>query len=247
MNRKTREMLSKAMTVHKKPGAGGRQFDYIKGEDVIARLNEAFEHDWSSKVISHWVTDDKIKQVLVLVEVTAGGASHQGFGGAEIAVYTSGHRQGEPVDTSNSMKGALTNALKNAAKQFGIGLVSDEVGSFSDFEEPSPKPAPVKPTVEASSVIKTKSDPAKSLASTFKEGSKGDSTPAFTPSMPKQENIMVNDVQIGAMKAMAKIQKIDPAEAISEALGGASKSEFKDLTTEEARKVISHLHSLKGA
>ena len=45
---------------------------------------------------------------------------------------------------------------------------------------------------------------------------------------------------------MAKNQGMDPEKVILDALGYSDK-DFSDLTTEEARSVIKHLHSIKGA
>ena len=277
MDQKIREMLSKPIKEYKKPGAGGRQFSYIKGEDVIGRLNTAFGHGWSSKVVNSWVTEDKIKQVIVLVEITAEGITHQGYGGAEIAVYTNGNRQGEPVDVSNSWKSALTNSIKNAAKHFGIGLLTDETDT--DFSDIVPTVQPVKPAVKAppkptvpvsgSANISTHSEEKKNdqiskilaaadkitesnknqtLAQGFKDNQNKPTTEPspFKPSTGETDK--VNDVQIGAMTAMSKLKDIKPEDAIKAATGLDNKKEFKDLSSDEARKVIKHLHvAAKGA
>ncbi|MCK5019040.1 MAG: hypothetical protein KAS32_18410 [Candidatus Peribacteraceae bacterium] len=141
MDKKTRELLLKPITEHKKPGAGGRSFSYIKGEDVIGRLNTVFKNDWSSKIIQHWTIEGATKQIMVLVELEAGGIVHQGFGGADIAVYSGGNRKGEIIDISSSYKSSLTNAIKNAAKQFSIGLSTPEAEAFK--AEPVKSTTPV--------------------------------------------------------------------------------------------------------
>lgn len=267
MDKHTRDKLSKAMVEYEKPGAGGRKFSYIKGEDVIGRLNTAFENDWNSCVVDSFMLGEEVRQVIVLVELKAAGIAHQGYGGAEVAVYTGGPKQGLPVDISNSYKGALTNAIKNAAKQFGIGLLTDET-DVSDV--PAPQPPVVRPQastpVHASATISTAAkdkkvdeiskllktavpEPTTSLAQGYKDKVQAETVkeePApFTPSVG--DTGKVNDVQIGAMNAMSTMKSVLPDAAISQALGSTSKTEFKDLTTDEARKVIKHLHSTQGA
>lgn len=281
MDQETRKKLSKSVETFKKPGAGGRQFSYIKGEDVIGRLNTAFKHDWSSRVVNSWVTEDKIKQVIVLVEITAGGVAHQGYGGAEIAVYSNGARQGDPVDVSNSWKSALTNAIKNSAKHFGIGLLTDETDT--DFSETVNAPSvsvasDVKPVISvttstapvagngtisisneekkneqvskilAAAGVKTNPNPPSSLAENFKDNATPTpNTNTESPFKPSTTEA-VNDVQVGAMVAMSKLKSIDPAKAIEDATGSNDKKDFKELSSEEARKVIKHLHTApKGA
>ena len=266
MDKQTRDGLSKAMVEYKKPGAGGRQFSYIKGEDVVGRLNSVFKNEWHSCVVDSFMMGEEVRQVIVLVELSAGGVRHQGYGGAEVAVYTGGHKQGLPVDISNSYKSAFTNGLKSCAKQFGIGLVTGETepGEGPSAPTPPPKNSTVQHQAQAavSTVTKdnkveeisnllAKSDlsPAKavSLAQGFKDRDKPTHSEAapFTPSVG--DSNQVNDVQIGAMNAMSTMKKIEPKLAISQALGSGKKEEFKELTTEEARKVIKHLHSSQGA
>jgi len=124
MDKKVIEILTGDIKEYYKPGPGRMKFRYVKGEDVISRLNLAFDHNWSSRVEK--VTESG-NQIIVLISIEAGGATHHGFGGAEVAVYNSGHQKaGQPVDISNSYKAAYTNALKKAAEQFGVGLQSED-------------------------------------------------------------------------------------------------------------------------
>jgi hypothetical protein len=160
MQKDTIDILTGEIKEHFKPGPGGRKYRYVKGEDVISRLNSAFKHEWSSKVEQIL---EKENQIIILVSIEAEGTSHQGFGGADIAVYKEGPRKGQPVDISNSYKSAFTNALKKAAEQFGVGLLSeDEFVPTSIQEEvtlpthnapPAPESAPK--TVSSSAVIST--------------------------------------------------------------------------------------------
>lgn len=272
MDKKTRDLLAKPLTEYDRPGAGGRKFKYVKGEDVIGRLNTAFDNEWNSHIIESWVTEDKPKQVMVLVEVSAGGATHQGFGGAEIAVYTQGPKAGQPVDISNSYKSALTGAIKNAAKLFGIGLLSDETDlTFSDDDTSIPTSPTITPPSTSSvenadniekirSILEgagtakpqpTSGGNTASLAESYKQsigastGVKDTEIP-FKPSVSTTDKI--NDVQIGAMNAMSKMKQLEPGNVIKAALGSTGKTDFGDLTVSEAKLVLKHLHSTtKGA
>lgn len=294
MDKKTREILSKPVTEHKKPGAGGRQFSYIKGDDVIGRLNTAFGNDWSSTVKETWVTDDAPKQVMVLVELSALGVVHQGFGGAEIAVYTGGPKQGTPVDISNSYKGALTNAIKNAAKYFGVGLITDEVSEAGEGDTtthsapPAPSTASNKP-VSASTTItpqrpaEAPSGPAApsplegvdlgalqktleaaankaspstepevsnkpSLAENYMSSSEPPKTQTSESPFPANNDVdtatKINDIQLSALKALTKSKNLTPDKAISMSLDESSKTEYENLTKEEARVVIKTLNTV---
>lgn len=247
MEKRTREALSKAMEIHKKPGAGGTQYDYIKGDDVIARLNEAFDYDWDSKVLNTWVVDNKIKQVMVHLQITAKNVTHEGFGGAEIAVYAKGPKTGDPIDISNSYKSALTSAVKSTAKHFGIGLISDEVTTPRDYKEKeeveTSKPVSHNPLPSTTKV--EKEEPKQTLAETFKEEKEEPKeVPSFAPSTSPDSD-MVNDIQVGAMNAMCTMKSVTMEEVLSSALNSTDKKDFKELTTDEARKVITHLHSIK--
>jgi hypothetical protein len=99
------------------------KYKYVPGDDVINRLNSAFEYEWSSQVISIFREEN---QVIAHVRLTAGSVCKDGFGGSEVQVYSSGPKQGKPVDISNAYKSAVTNGIKKAAEQFGIGLTPDE-------------------------------------------------------------------------------------------------------------------------
>lgn len=142
MKKEAIEVLTSPVKVYYKPGPGSMKYKYVKGEDVIARLNTAFEHEWSSTVEHVY---EKGNQIIVLISLHAGGVIHQGFGGAEIALHTKGPKQGQPVDISNNYKAAFTNALKKAAEQFGIGLEAEDAVELPEASPAAPE-APVVPS-----------------------------------------------------------------------------------------------------
>ena len=117
------KILRNPLKRHSRQGPGGN-YSYVKGSDVIRRLNEAFGHCWSSEKISAEIIED---QVLMLVSLTvffeADTITHQGYGSAPIARRRSDN---VAIDIGNVYKSAFTSALKKAAEQFGIGLDEDE-------------------------------------------------------------------------------------------------------------------------
>lgn len=138
------DLLKKPLNVYDRPGPGGKDYKYVKGEDVIERLNEAFTYDWSSE-IKEVINHDGY--IVVHVKLTSQGISHEAFGGAGIAVFTYGDNKGKPVDIANSYKSALTAAIKKAGEQFGIGLnLDDYIDQGEQPDHSSPKKQPTKYT-----------------------------------------------------------------------------------------------------
>lgn len=134
LNEKTRNILRKPLTSHQRRGPGGN-YSYHKGSDVIVRLNEAFEHCWSSERLEVEVIEDQVLMLVCLTVYIEGDAVvHHGYGSAEIA---RGRSDNKIVNIGNSYKSAFTNALKKAAEQFGIGLDEEETSS-----RPTPAAAP---------------------------------------------------------------------------------------------------------
>jgi len=109
----------------------------MKGEDVIARLNEAFDYDWSCKVDAQNVTET---YVVVKVTLSHGAITKEAFGGAQIMMK---RNTNEPVDLGNAYKSAATNGIKKAAELFGIGLDSQD----KPAAKPAYTPAPAAPKV----------------------------------------------------------------------------------------------------
>lgn len=147
MDKKIIDELRKPIKVAFKPGPNGMKYKYVPGDDVINRLNSAFEYEWSSEVMSIFREEN---QVIAHVRLTANGVYKDGFGGSEVQVYSSGPKQGKPVDISNAYKSAVTNGIKKAAEQFGIGLTPDEDFTPEDHgsrgNTPTPAPAAPKPS-----------------------------------------------------------------------------------------------------
>lgn len=123
LNETTRDILRKPLTSHQRRGPGGN-YSYHKGSDVIARLNDAFGHCWSSERVEVEVIEDQVLILVCLTVYIEGDAVvHHGYGSADIA---RGRNDNKIVNIGNSYKSAFTNALKKAAEQFGIGLGEEE-------------------------------------------------------------------------------------------------------------------------
>lgn len=101
----------------------GRSLTYIPISEVIARLNKVIGLDnWSSEIIA--VNRDAVDHDWVIAHVrltaTIDGqtVTKDGVGGQQVK-YT---KAGKVLDLGDEFKGAMSDALKKAAQQLGIGL-----------------------------------------------------------------------------------------------------------------------------
>jgi len=129
---------------------GGTRLTYIPVSEVITRLNRVFGvGGWSSQIISckrDELDPDYIVASVTLSarvadsnDVTGGWISHDGIGGQKIKRT----KNGDIVDLGDEMKGAVSDALKKAAQQFGIGLYlardADAIEmEMAEYAEPEP-------------------------------------------------------------------------------------------------------------
>jgi len=120
-------LTTKFSNVKTRPGRNGQAMRYLEGHQVIERLSQAFDGDWSFRITDHQITETG---VVVLGELTSQGQVKMAFGGSEI---TKARETGLPISLADDLKAAATDALKKAATLFGVGLhlYSDET------EEPS--------------------------------------------------------------------------------------------------------------
>lgn len=94
----------------------GYTVDYIETPTVINRMNEAFQGEWSFKILDHKLLEDV---VVVLGELTAGGITKQQFGTCELSHES---EEGVLFSLGDGMKAAASDALKKCATLFGLGL-----------------------------------------------------------------------------------------------------------------------------
>lgn len=135
--------------VKQRKGSYGRALSYVSTADVIARLNECFDFQWSLDVLHHSVDHG---EAVVLVRLTAGGVAKCAFGGAAVTL----DREGDSLSLGDTFKSACANALRKASSLFGIGL--ELYGASKDprpeGERPSPlptRPRPLMPQERATS------------------------------------------------------------------------------------------------
>jgi len=129
---------------------GGTRLTYIPVSEVITRLNRVFGvSGWTSN-IAYCKRDELDPDYIVAqVSITArvfeqddeyqGWVTHDGVGGQKIKRT----KNGDIVDLGDEMKGAVSDALKKAAQQFGIGLYlardADAIEmEMAEYAEPEP-------------------------------------------------------------------------------------------------------------
>lgn len=121
---------------------GGASLVYIPVSEVINRLNKVFGFDgWSSEIIKCERDQLDPDFVVACVRLTTfidgdrfGTVSKEGYGGQKIKRM----KTGDIVDLGDEFKGAVSDALKKAAQQFGIGLYlarSEEALGLDEVEE----------------------------------------------------------------------------------------------------------------
>jgi hypothetical protein len=229
----TVELLTKGVPFYDRQGPKGVKFKYVKTEDVIQRLNEAFGHAWSSDVVKSETSGDF---VVVLVRLTANGISKAAYGGAQ-AIRS--RKDNSIMDLGNVYKSAFANALKGAAKQFGVGLYEEE-----EEAEEAPKKyskpnldvgkahgtettASVSTTVKVQKPVSSKDsmlEKAKALMAAKEKESKEESTPFPTTS----DEGTATDIQITAIQKLCARAEKTEEQVLSEARNkGVIKSDAK--------------------
>ncbi len=118
MNRALLEKPFEPSQIKQRQGKFGHILDYVEGHVVTARLNEAFESNWSFEIVKYRIIKDP-GEVLVLGKLTAEGVTKMAFGSKEI------ERSKDTkaiVSLGDDLKAASTDALKKAASLLGVGL-----------------------------------------------------------------------------------------------------------------------------
>lgn len=209
-------VLRKPMESFTRRGPGGN-FSYYKGSDVIKRLNESFNHSWSSEKLEVETIED---QVLMLVSLTVycnGGdvITHQGYGSADIARSRTDKKI---INIGNTYKSAFTNALKKAAEQFGIGLQEDT--------------APLKKPQQSSGVSPQYASPAAKQAATPRPSMNRPSMDR--PSMDRETSSMSSGTPMGARPKSGLVSKAATAAASILAKAAAMETTRMPMTTPTA-------------
>jgi recombination DNA repair RAD52 pathway protein len=119
--------------------------DYVPGQEVIRRLNEVFNNDWSFVVVDK-IIDTSFFQVCVLGELRVKAKYFdqnatddayivkQQWGGSRIATFS----RGGMVLLGDDLKIATTDALKKCATQFGVALYLYDNDDLTIIKETTP-------------------------------------------------------------------------------------------------------------
>ncbi|MCB2212105.1 RAD52 family DNA repair protein [bacterium] len=102
--------------VKQRRGSFGKELAYIEAHNVIARLNDALDGEWSFHIVS-W--DAEPDEVIVRGRLTIGDTVREQFGGSKITR----HRDtGEIMNLADDLKSAASDALKKCASLAGVAL-----------------------------------------------------------------------------------------------------------------------------
>jgi len=127
--------------IQKRIGRGGKTFDYVNINYVIAMLNATFGFNWSVEVVDKVIGS---KQVFVQVRLKAkfGDGTEvckDAFGGSDVKKVKS---SGDVVDIADDLKSAQSDAMKKAASMLGIawdvysGITKAKNGGKKKEEKP---------------------------------------------------------------------------------------------------------------
>lgn len=132
MNRELLEKPFDANQIKQREGSFGKMLDYIEGHAVIARLNDAFDANWSFEIIDCEILNET-GEVLVQGKLSTNGVVKTQFGSSRI---TKAIESGEMVSLADDLKAAATDALKKAATLLGVGLHLYAGAKQSDHNQP---------------------------------------------------------------------------------------------------------------
>jgi recombination DNA repair RAD52 pathway protein len=115
----------------------GVQLVYLPISEVINRLNKVLGVDgWSFEILSvrrdEVDVDELVAHVVLTAEINGKQVTKHGFGGQSVKRQ---RKDNKPVDLGNDFKGAVSDALKKAAQQLGIGLYLARSTDAMDAEE----------------------------------------------------------------------------------------------------------------
>jgi hypothetical protein len=102
--------------IRTRKGGHGQTFSYVEAAEIVKRLNEGLDSEWSFEVVQHEIRDT---EVIVIGKLTTGSIVKTAFGGSSITVS---RETGAVVNVADDLKSAATDALKKAATLLGVGL-----------------------------------------------------------------------------------------------------------------------------
>jgi len=105
-----------AEAIKTRRGGRGKELRYLETWRVVDRLNRAFAHHWTFRLLEWKVMEN---EVVVHAELEAAGIAKQAFGSSMI---TRNRDSGEAISVGDDVKAGGSDALKKAATLFGVGL-----------------------------------------------------------------------------------------------------------------------------
>ena len=116
MNREILEKEFEPSQIKRRRGNFGEDIDYVETADVIRRLNQAFDAQWSFEIVEYQQMCD---EVVVLGKLTAEGISKTQFGSHKL---TKSKKDGEVMNIGYDLKAAASDCLKKCATHLGVAL-----------------------------------------------------------------------------------------------------------------------------
>lgn len=200
----------------------GHTIHYIETHTVIARLNESFDGEWSFKILEHKLLEDV---VVVLGELTAGGAAKQQFGTCELNQES---EEGIVFSLGDALKAAASDALKKTATLFGVGIQMYGAPMDSAYSSNLSHTAvhePEDPTFDDNELPDMETE-AETKAETE----------------PESEPDQITDLQFAEIIELAKKRKFSQSQVDQRARSRYGRG-LADLTQSEAQDIISKLKS----
>ena len=135
MNRTLLEKPFEPNQIKQRQGSFGHILDYVEGPVITARLNDAFEANWTFEITNHWILKET-DEVIVLGKLTAENVTKMAFGSKEI---TRNKDTKAIMSIGDDLKSASTDALKKAASLFGVGLYLYSENRSNGIDGKNPK------------------------------------------------------------------------------------------------------------
>ncbi len=142
--------LYEQMEIHQKPGGGGRTFPYVKSSDVFDKMNKTFSGNWSTRVFYQEIRD-KDHIVGVEVSVASDPSNSTALGVVSQVGFGSALRRYDSDETGNLFKSALSKAIKDACKKWGVALSLEE--STTNISDSAPVTPPSFPNSPAPTTV----------------------------------------------------------------------------------------------
>jgi hypothetical protein len=180
----------------------GVELIYLPISEVINRLNKVLGVDsWSFEIISvrrdEIDTDEIIAHVSLTARIGEATVIKHGFGGQSVKRQ---RKDNKPVDLGNDFKGAVSDALKKAAQQLGVGLYLARSSDALDAEDAISSQQTAQP--EQPSELDEKWDNFVSVAKTLSQEQKdslNDFWAKHSSGKPKPTRSTVNEDDIDAL------------------------------------------------